>query len=239
MVSNTLYHLDEHSVDFPNPEAALREPNGLLAIGGDLKPERLISAYTNGIFPWYSADDPILWWSPNPRAIFYPKDFEPTQSLIKTLKRGHWSFSINLHFDTVVDACSEPRANENGTWITFPMKAAYKQLHQLNHAHSVEAYYKEELVGGLYGVLIGQVFCGESMYYHRTDASKLAFWALSHHSLQVGIQLIDAQVPNPHLSNLGSISVPRKQFLTQLQTFRNDKIDVNSFSPQTIKIPVD
>lgn len=236
MVSKSLYQLQEKSIDFPDPESALKEPNGLLAIGGDLAPQRLLAAYNNGIFPWYSADDPILWWSPNPRAIFYPKEFIPNQSLVKTVKRGHWTFELNKNFDTIIESCSKPRSTDNGTWLSPIMKQAYKALHQLGYAHCVEAYYKEELVGGLYGVTIGQVFCGESMYYDRTDASKLAFWALSQHCSENGVQMIDAQIPNPHLNNLGANSIPRKNFLDQLKQYRDQKLDPLAFRSQTIEL---
>jgi leucyl/phenylalanyl-tRNA--protein transferase len=236
MHSNTLYQLQPDSIEFPNPETALKEPNGLIAIGGDLKPERILAAYQQGIFPWYAPEDPILWWSPNPRAIFYPSSFKPTQALIKTYNRGHWSFKLNSDFRSVLNNCAQPRANQKSTWISPMMKVSYEELHDLGHAHSVEAFYKDELVGGLYGVLIGHMFCGESMYHTRTDASKLSFWALAHFCKQVGIQMIDGQVPTPHLSSLGSKSIPRNKFLMELRSLREQSIDKSVFSPQNLQL---
>tara|TARA_B100001094_G_C18191756_1_gene807772 strand:+ start:3234 stop:3953 length:720 start_codon:yes stop_codon:yes gene_type:complete len=236
MHSNTLYQLDENTLDFPNPEMALREPNGLLAIGGDLKPERLICAYEQGVFPWYSPDDPILWWSPNPRAIFYPNEFSPVQSLVKTYKRGKWSFTLNTQFSTVIDACSQSRKKDKSTWISPMMKVAYEELHNMGYAHSVESYYEGELVGGLYGILIGEVFCGESMYYTKTDASKLSFWALTQLCVKVGVKMIDGQIPTPHLNSLGSKAIPRNKFLIELRKLTSNKIEKELFKPQKINL---
>ncbi|MCE7903048.1 MAG: leucyl/phenylalanyl-tRNA--protein transferase [Gammaproteobacteria bacterium PRO9] len=200
---------------FPDPSLAAVEPNGLLAIGGDLEPARLLAAYARGIFPWYEAGQPILWWSPDPRAILWPARLHISRSLRRTLRRNHFRVSIDLAFDAVVAACAETR-RASGTWITAEMQAAYGQLHELGHAHAIEVWQGSKLVGGVYGVVLGQVFFGESMFSLADDASKVALVWLAHLADSHGLRLIDCQVPNPHLASLGSELLPRAEFMEYL-----------------------
>jgi len=197
---------------FPDPAGAATEPDGLLAIGGDLEPERLLAAYRRGIFPWYEAGQPILWWSPDPRAVLLPEQLHVSRSLRRTLNSDRFSVSVDLAFREVIDACALTRAS-TGTWITPEMRAAYLRLHDLGHAHSVEAWHGPELAGGLYGIAIGGVFFGESMFSLETDASKVALVHLVGLAARRGVRLIDCQVATGHLSSLGSRLMPRGQFL--------------------------
>ena len=193
---------------FPDPERALDEPNGLLAAGGDLSPERLLHAYRLGVFPWYSAGQPILWWSPDPRAVLFPERMRVSRSLRKTLRQGRFRVTVDTAFREVMDACAAPRPGSDGTWITPEMLAAYTRLHSLGWAHSVECWRDGRLAGGLYGVAMGRVFFGESMFSRESDASKVA---LAHLSGQ-GYRLIDCQVESEHLARLGAEPVPRRTF---------------------------
>ncbi|MBY5920328.1 leucyl/phenylalanyl-tRNA--protein transferase [Ferrimonas balearica] len=220
MVSAVSY-LNQHAQWFPPAHQALEEPNGLLAIGGDLSRDRLLHAYRNGIFPWFNPGDPILWWSPDPRAIFDLPAFVPPRSLKKCVRQNGWHFSVNLAFDEVIAACAEPRAKQDGTWISPDMQHAYQQLHRSGHAHSVEVWQGDILVGGLYGLALGGVFCGESMFHRVSNASKAAFWALACHFSKAGGRMIDAQVPNDHLLRLGAQMVPRMTFLERLHALRD------------------
>lgn len=215
----TPYWIDptDDKAPFPDVELALREPDGLLAIGGGLSPKRLINAYTHGIFPWYSAGQPILWWSPDPRLVLYPAELRISRSLRKTLRRQSFDVTFDQAFAKVINACAEPRPSQDGTWITPEMNKAYCQLHEMGLAHSVEAWHQGELLGGLYGVAIGQVFFGESMFSRRTDASKVAFAHLVRHLENWNYRLIDCQVKSTHLVSLGAREIPRRQF-TQLLT---------------------
>lgn len=201
---------------FPPVERALREPSGLLAAGGDLSAERLLAAYRRGIFPWFSPGEPILWWSPDPRELLYPAEFKLSRSLAKTLRSGRYTVRRNSAFDQVIGQCAAPRAMDSGTWISSAMQAAYVQLHRLGVAHSFETWQDEELVGGLYGLRVGRVFCGESMFSRRSDASKVALQALISCCGPEGIDVIDCQMPSPHLRSLGSRPVSRGQFLAHL-----------------------
>ncbi len=207
------------SQSFPDIELALKDPNGLLAIGGDLTPQRLIRAYQNGVFPWYSDDSPIMWWSPNPRMILFPDQFQPSRSLRKILRRGDFTITCDLAFDQVIRACAEPRDEEQGTWITLQMINAYNQLHELGIAHSIEAWNNKQLVGGLYGVSIGQVFFGESMFSRKSNASKAALATFMQSARSWNYQLVDCQVHSDHLASLGAISMPRKRFKRLLETY--------------------
>ncbi len=204
---------------FPPVEAALREPDGLLAIGGDLHPRRLLRAYRAGIFPWYGEGQPILWWSPDPRAVLLPQRLHVSRSLRRTLRRGTFRVTVDRDFAAVIEACATvPRRGQDGTWITPEMAEAYRRLHVLGHAHSVEVWTREgELAGGLYGVAIGRVFFGESMFSRRTDASKVALVALCRMLLAWGYRLIDCQVRSPHLERLGAELVPRRAFVRALE----------------------
>ncbi len=197
---------------FPDPSTAALEPNGLLAVGGDLAPARLLAAYARGIFPWYEAGQPVLWWSPDPRASIRPHRLHVSRSLQRTLRRNHFRTSIDLAFDAVVAACAETR-RITGTWITREMRIAYGRLHELGHAHAIEVWQGTELVGGVYGVVLGQVFFGESMFSVAPDASKVALVQLMHLADSHDLRLIDCQVPNAHLSSLGSELMPRAEFM--------------------------
>jgi leucyl/phenylalanyl-tRNA---protein transferase len=197
---------------FPPPEQALEEPAGLLAAGGDLSPARLLAAYRRGIFPWYSPGQPVLWWSPDPRAVLFPEEFRLARSLAKTLRNGGFAASIDTDFTGVVDGCAAPRAASPGTWITSEMRAAYLRLHQLGHAHSIEVRRDGELAGGLYGVRLGRVFFGESMFSRERDASKAALAHLVALCRRNSLAVIDCQLPSRHLASLGARGIPRSQF---------------------------
>jgi leucyl/phenylalanyl-tRNA--protein transferase len=197
---------------FPSPEQALEEPAGLLAAGGDLCPERLLAAYRRGIFPWYSPGQPVLWWSPDPRAVLFPEEFHLSRSLAKTLKSGAFVASLDEDFEGVIDGCAAPRPASPGTWITREMRAAYLQLHRLGHAHSIEIRQDGMLAGGLYGVRLGGVFFGESMFSRRRDASKAALAHLVALCAHNALAVIDCQLPSHHLSSLGARTIPRSQF---------------------------
>jgi leucyl/phenylalanyl-tRNA--protein transferase len=203
---------------FPPTSTALKDPSGLLAGGGDLSPQRLLAAYSRGIFPWYSPGEPVLWWAPDPREVIFPERFHASRSLLRTMNRGHLTISHNRAFDAVVGECAAPRARSPGTWISPAMRAAYSALHQLGHAHSVEIWQGNALVGGLYGVRVGQVFCGESMFSRVSDASKLALYALLGGATGTGIALLDCQMASTHLRSLGSCALPRAEFECWLQT---------------------
>lgn len=201
---------------FPPLHYALREPDGLLAIGGDLAPGRLLRAYRQGIFPWYSAGQPILWWSPDPRAVLFPGEIHLGRSLRRTLRKVPFHISLDQAFGQVVHACAGPRPHADGTWITPEMQAAYVELHRLGHAHSVEAWQGERLVGGLYGIAIGRSFFGESMFSHATDASKVAFAHLARQLLAWNFELIDCQMQTAHLARFGARPLPRETFVRHL-----------------------
>ena len=205
---------DESPPDaFPPLETALEEPNGLLAVGGDLSVERLLFAYRHGIFPWYSHGQPILWWSPAPRAVIFPQELKVSRRLARKLRQRPFEVTLNRAFDSVVEACSQPRPRQPETWITHEMKNAYIDLHRQGHAWSVECWHDLQLAGGIYGVCIGRVFFGESMFTQQSDASKIALA----HLCQLGFELIDCQVPNTHLSSLGARQIERAEFIATLE----------------------
>lgn len=200
---------------FPDPDLA--EGDGLVAIGGDLSPERLIAAYSCGIFPWYSEGQPILWFSPNPRMVLYPGNFKRSSTLARLIRSGKYELRIDTDFPSVIAACAQkPRPGQDGTWITGDMQAAYIRLHLLGLAHSFETYLEGKLVGGLYGVSLGAAFFGESMFHHERDASKFAFAALVDFAVEHHFDFIDAQQPTQHLASLGAQKVRRATFLKQL-----------------------
>jgi len=200
---------------FPPPDYA--DPSGLLAVGGDLSSERLLEAYRLGIFPWYSEDQPILWWSPDPRFVLELEEFKLARSLRKTLKKQIYRVTFDRAFDAVIEACaSVPRAGQRGTWITVEMRDAYLKLHGLGYAHSVETWFDEKLVGGLYGVSLGKVFFGESMFHLRTDASKVALATLVERLKSWQFHFIDAQMTTEHLISLGAKELSRRIFLKRL-----------------------
>lgn len=198
---------------FPPVEDALDDPPGLLAAGGDLSTGRLREAYRRGIFPWYSAGEPVLWWSPDPREVLFPAEFHRSRSLERRLRRGAYKVTLDHDFAAVITGCATARGPDTGTWITPEMRAAYQELHRQGIAHSIEVWAGDELAGGLYGVRCGRVFCGESMFSLRTDASKVALAWLAAHALENGIALIDCQMASAHLRSLGSRPLPRRQFL--------------------------
>lgn len=204
---------------FPDAEKALKEPNGLLAIGGCLSPIRLENAYRHGIFPWYSEGEPILWWSPHPRLVLFPEKLKVSKSLRKAVRRQAFQISFDAAFEAVIEACAKPRPGANGTWITREIKAAYTALHRQGLAHSVEAWQGHRLAGGLYGVAVGRVFYGESMFYRHSNASKVAFVALVEALKDWHYALIDCQVHTRHLVSLGAEEIPRTEFLQLLTLY--------------------
>ena len=202
---------------FPPAESALRQPDGLLAIGGDLSAQRLLNAYRHGIFPWYSEGQPILWWAPDPRMVFRTGGVRLSSRFRRGLRHSAWQVRADTAFAQVMALCARtPRPGQDGTWITDAMQAAYVELHRLGHAHSVEVFDQDRVVGGLYGVAIGQMFFGESMYSGESGGSKIALAALAHRLRAWGWLLIDAQVENPHLLSLGAESWPRPEFLARV-----------------------
>lgn len=202
---------------FPPVSQALDDPQGLLAAGGDLSPERLRAAYRRGIFPWFSPGEPVLWWSPDPREVLFPAEMHVSRSLQRTMRRGLFRVTEDVAFGEVIAACAAARGERTGTWISPEMQAAYRELHRLGLAHSIEAWVGDELAGGLYGVRQGRVFCGESMFSRRDDASKVALAWLVARCPARGIDLIDCQMPSAHLRRLGSRPLPRRQFLEFLR----------------------
>ncbi|MDP1636007.1 MAG: leucyl/phenylalanyl-tRNA--protein transferase [Gallionellaceae bacterium] len=206
---------------FPDVTLALHQPNGLLAAGGDLSPPRLLDAYRHGIFPWFGEGDPILWWSPDPRMVLFPAEFKLSNSLRKTLRKGQYELRTDTAFEQVLRACGAPRDGQSGTWIVEEMVAAYGELHRLGHAHSVEVWMDGELAGGLYGISIGRMFYGESMFSLRTDASKIALAHLAAQLNRWGFGMIDCQMHTPHLASLGAREIPRKEFVARLQVLIN------------------
>jgi leucyl/phenylalanyl-tRNA--protein transferase len=204
--------LEADSLWFPPSSSALSEPNGLLAVGGDLSVERLLAAYKRGIFPWFNPGQPILWWSPDPRTIIYPDRIHCSRSMHKQLRQTSWHLTLDRCFDAVMESCSRSRPGSTGTWITSSMKQAYKKLHQAGYAHSIEVWEKDVLVGGLYGVALGKVFFGESMFSARTNASKTALIVLARFLDHHGFRVLDCQVASEHLFSLGAISIPRSHF---------------------------
>ncbi|HID46148.1 MAG TPA: leucyl/phenylalanyl-tRNA--protein transferase [Chromatiaceae bacterium] len=214
-----LFSLDESrpGEPFPDPSLAETEPDGLLAVGGDLTPERIVQAYRQGIFPWYGEDQPILWWSPDPRMVLFPEKLHVSRSLAKELRRERFQVTFDLAFDQVIQACAQPRKDDEGTWLTPEMIVAFRQLHQLGIAHSVEAWQDGELVGGLYGNALGSVFFGESMFSRVPNASKVAFVCLVRSLSRTGYKLVDCQVFTPHLQSLGADLIPRADFLPLLK----------------------
>ena len=215
--------LSTHRVEFPPPEAALENPNGLLAVGGKLTPEWLLAAYANGVFPWFEDDaSPILWWCPDPRAVLWPDGLKIRRSLAKRIRNAGFRVSMDTAFENVVRECSQPRTYSNGTWITRAMMAAYIDLHAKGYAHSVEIWLDDSLVGGLYGVSLGQMFFGESMFASENDASKVAFYHLVQQLTAWKFNLIDCQIMNDHLVSLGVVNLPRSEFLKVLAENRKE-----------------
>lgn len=237
MASTTQYHTlpatmhDRHMSDlvwlneedpadaFPAVDRALTEPAGLLAAGGDLSTERLLAAYKRGIFPWYSHGQPILWWSPDPRTVLFPSELKVSRSLAKTIRNRGFEARFDTDFPAVMAGCGDRALRPEGTWITQEMRHAYLQLHQQGYAHSVETWLQGKLVGGLYGVRLGKVFFGESMFSRVSNASKFALKALCDQLISAEVQLIDCQMSTPHLLGLGAREIPRHEFLELLQSY--------------------
>ncbi|WP_431222965.1 leucyl/phenylalanyl-tRNA--protein transferase [Serratia sp. L9] len=224
--------LSPQSIAFPSPEGALRDPNGLLAIGGDLTPPRLLAAYQRGIFPWYSPGEAILWWSPDPRAVLFPNEFHISRSLKRFLRSNPFHITLNHDFAAVIAACAH-RPDE-GTWISQDVQLAYLQLHRQGYAHSVEVWLGDELVGGIYGVAQGALFCGESMFSRTTNASKCALVAFYRHFTAYGGELVDCQVLNAHTARLGAREIPRRQFLQLLSNLQRKALAPGCWQPQVI-----
>ncbi len=209
----TIERIEHNSLEFPDTEQALSYPNGLLAVGGDLSTRRLLSAYRRGIFPWYEDPQPILWWSPDPRSVLFPEEINISRSLAKTLRRDRFRITTDRAFHRVLAGCAAPRARERGTWITNNMARAYMELHRAGYAHSVEVWdEQEQLQGGLYGVAMGAVFFGESMFSRSSNASKVALVALTRLIGGYGFKVIDCQVESDHLNSMGARNIPRVDF---------------------------
>ncbi len=234
----TIYlpELSLNSEDFPPCHEALDEPDGLLAMGGDLHPKRILAAYNQGIFPWFSDGDPILWWSPQVRALFDPKTFKPSKSLKKFFRKSNYRVSINLATHQIIGLCASTRPAEE-TWILPEMQHAYQALANLGHCHSIEVWQDNAIIGGLYGLQIGQVFCGESMFSLKTNASKIALWHLCEHLNRNGGVLIDCQMMNDHLESLGAIECERSDFLQELSVLRNKNVLEKCYQPQWLANP--
>jgi leucyl/phenylalanyl-tRNA---protein transferase len=226
----TLPRLDPANLDFPSVDSALDEPNGLLAFGGDLSSERLLAAYARGIFPWYSQGQPILWWSPDPRMVFATADPHVPKRLKRWLRGCTWTIEADRAFTEVIRRCAESRIDGTGTWITEAMVDAYCRLHALGHAHSVEIRESDELIGGIYGVSIGRMFFGESMFSRRDHASKVALLALCRGLAGHGFSLLDAQVSSDHLQTLGAFVMPRAEFSRRIRELCAQPGTVGSWS---------
>ncbi len=211
--------LQRDDLSFPPLEKAMREPNGLLAAGGDLSPERLLAAYRHGCFPWYQEGQPLLWWSPDPRTVLFPEELHVSRSLRKTLRQETFTVTFDRAFQAVIEGCAGPRRYADGTWITTPMQNAYLALHRLGVAHSVEVWQDGRLVGGLYGLAMGRLFFGESMFSRATDASKVGFVALVERLRDWGFKLIDCQMPTQHLASFGARAIPREAFAEALSRY--------------------
>lgn len=201
---------------FPSPALALNDPQGLLAFGGDLSPPRMLSAYQQGIFPWFSPQDPILWWSPDPRAVLFPQQFHLSRSMARFHRRSPFQLTLDQDFAGVIQGCAQQR--QDGTWITEEVITAWLRLFRLGHAHSVEVWQEDCLVGGLYGLSLGRLFCAESMFSRQENASKTALMMFCRHFHAFGGQLIDCQILNPHTASLGATEICRQDYLTRMQT---------------------
>jgi len=209
----TIFALDDQLL-FPAP--SLADENGLLAVGGDLSPQRLLLAYSCGIFPWNHPEDPILWWSPDPRCVLRPEDVHISRSMAKKIRRGHFTITFDCAFSECIKQCAQSNQRQEQTWVSGEIRAAYNRLHNMGYAHSVECWHDNELVGGLYGLALGRCFCGESMFHTQRDASKAAFIALAQHLERLNYKLIDCQLPTEHLHSLGAYDISREKFLHQL-----------------------
>ena len=225
----------EGRAPFPPAATALRRPNGLLCAGGDLSPERLLDAYRNGIFPWYSEGDPILWWSPDPRMVLFPEELKVSRTLARTLRRGGYEVRLDTAFPTVIHECGLPRPGQDGTWITPQMRQAYTRMHALGHAHSVETWIDGTLAGGLYGMALGRAFYGESMFTRVTDASKIALAHLARYLERQGFAVIDCQMKTAHLASLGAREIRRHELLQGLAAWTREGPGPGKWPPDGAK----
>ncbi|WP_092518957.1 leucyl/phenylalanyl-tRNA--protein transferase [Xenorhabdus japonica] len=223
----------DNSYEFPHPTNALAEPNGLLAFGGDLSSERLRVAYHEGIFPWYLPDEPPLWWSPDPRAVLIPGELHTGRTLRRFIRKHTYQITVNYAFDEVIYNCSQ---RQEGTWIGPEVQKGYQTLHKEGLVHSIEVWHDHQLVGGLYGVCVGTLFCGESMFSKTENASKCAFVAFYHHFLRYGGQLFDCQVLNHHTESLGAKNIPRNKFLQHLYQLRRQSLQSGCWSVQRLDL---
>ncbi len=218
LMDSSFPYIDELEY-FPFPSVDKASPEGIVAMEGNLSPGMLLSAYKQGIFPWYSRGEPILWWSPNPRMVLFPENIHISKSMARTFKRGRFTFSMDNQFSEVINTCGGiSRTHEDGTWITLEMQEAYIHLHELGWGHSLEVWEDNELVGGLYGLSIGSVFFGESMFSRKTDASKAAFIVLAQVLGKLGFSMIDCQLYTPHLESLGAEKIDRQEYLELLKS---------------------
>ena len=225
--------LDPLNLTFPHPSLALVKPDGLIAYGGNLSESTLLKSYSEGIFPWYNRTDPILWWCPSERAIIMPKQFKLQKSLKKYQRKHQYKITINYSFENVISLCFQTRKKEE-TWLNPEMISAYINLHYLGYCHSVEVWSNNDLVGGFYGVSLGSVFCGESMFSIAPNASKIALWFFCNHFYKHGGGLIDCQVPSKHLLSMGAEIIKRDIFLEQLKNYSKLKISTSCFSKKEI-----
>ena len=240
-MSQMLYQLDDASLAFPPIDCALTEPNGLLALGGDLSSARLLSAYAQGIFPWYSEDDPLMWWSPNPRAIIALEQLRINRTLAKAIRKTPYIITLNQDFTQVIQLCADAPFRFDETWILDDMQAAYIKLHQQGHAHSIEVWQQGEdkvkvLVGGLYGVAINGFFSGESMFYKQSNASKFALIALSQLLKRIDVSFIDCQLLNPFLADMGAKEISRDNFLKRQQEAITKQVPDNFWQARTLTL---
>ncbi len=233
-MTKQLYQLSQNNFTFPDPEYALDDPDGLLAIGGCLSVSRLKNAYSQGIFPWFSEYEPIMWWSPSERGIIELDDFHVSKSLRKEVRKKPVKVTINNAFEEVIEACREQRLDTDGTWITTQMLDAYIDAHQAGIAHSLEVWRDGELVGGLYGIMQHGVFCGESMFHYQSNCSKLAMWALVNWLKCHNAHFIDCQLENPYLMSLGAKVIPRADFFTKLSNAHHYVIPEQMWQPQEL-----
>jgi leucyl/phenylalanyl-tRNA--protein transferase len=233
-----LPQLSDDPTLFPDLKHALQDPDGLLAMGGDLSSERIMNAYYNGIFPWYSKGEPILWWSPSERANIKAGQVHISKSMKRFINKMNLTITINHDFLAVINACAQPRATQKETWITPEMINAYHKLHKSGFAHSIEIWHEQQLVGGLYGLCIGQLFCGESMFSVMNNTSKLAFIALNQHFHSFSGRVIDCQMPTAHLNSLGVNGLSRVKFIKELQATRDGSLKENCWQPAVIKIKI-
>ncbi|MGO2012604.1 leucyl/phenylalanyl-tRNA--protein transferase [Pseudoalteromonas sp.] len=234
-MTKQLYQLSQNQFTFPAPIYALDEPDGLLAIGGCLSVTRLKNAYNQGIFPWFSEHEPIMWWSPSMRGIIELDDFHVSKSLRKEIKKSPVKVTINNAFEEVIETCRDQRLDTEGTWITTDMLDAYISAHHAGIAHSLEVWRDDELVGGLYGIMQHGVFCGESMFHHQSNCSKLAMWALVNWLKRHNAHFIDCQLENPYLMSLGAKVIPRSDFFTKLNNAHQYVIASEMWKPQELK----